>query len=145
MSVELYLDLEALEKAVTLLADPQLDKVADSIGSVLISSTAQRIANQKESPEGMAWPNWGGRYAKTRKRSQSLLVSSGDLKDSIHALVTGGGFNTQVVVGTSAIYAATHQFGASERGIPARPFLGISNEDRTRIEHLVVDALEDLL
>ena len=39
--------------------------------------------------------------------------------------------------GTNLVYAATHQFGDPERIIPARPFLGVSDEDN----RFIVDTL----
>jgi phage gpG-like protein len=36
-------------------------------------------------------------------------------------------------VGTNLIYGATHQFGDEERGIPARPYLGLSDDDRRAV------------
>ena len=44
-------------------------------------------------------------------------------------------------VGSQLIYAATHQFGDSSRGIPARSFLGVSIQD----EREIVTAAEDYL
>jgi len=57
------------------------------------------------------------------------------------------------------VYAAVHQFGAAQgafgntsRGspipwgdIPARPYLGLSDDDRQEIETFVADRLGDLL
>ena len=90
---------------------------------------------------------------------------TGQLKGSINARATEEGAE----VGTNLVYAATHQFGASGRviraknkpylafeyhgrtirkkqvtvNIPARPFLGISDEDRQEIKSLVEEALSE--
>ena len=39
------------------------------------------------------------------------------------------------------VYAATHHFGAPRRGIPARPFLGVSSDARAVIFQSIVDHL----
>ncbi|MFR1008017.1 MAG: phage virion morphogenesis protein [Ruminococcus sp.] len=93
------------------------------------------------------------------------LTMTGQLKSSINARATEEGAE----VGTNLVYAATHQFGASGRviraknkpylafeyhgrtirkkqvtvNIPARPFLGISDEDRQEIKSLVEEALSE--
>lgn len=94
--------------------------------------TRERIAHTKSAPSGGPWPQWSGRYAKTRHRGQGLLQGEGDLVDSI----TGEVESDRAEVGSNLVYAATHQFGDDDRGIPARPYLGLSGQN--------VDALESL-
>lgn len=69
--------------------------------------------------------------------------------------ITSRATNTYAEVGTNKNYAPTHQFGArqgqygrSKRGgpvpwgnVPARPFIGLSNEDRALIAERVADFL----
>jgi phage gpG-like protein len=43
----------------------------------------------------------------------------------------------RVVIGTNVVYAATHQFGDARRGIPARPFLVVQDEDVLELRDLV--------
>ena len=68
-------------------------------------------------------------------------MGEGDLRDSIQNFTTG----TAAVVGTPLIYGATHQFGSANGTIPARPYLGLSNDNRLAIEELVIGRIEDLL
>ncbi|VDS09253.1 Phage virion morphogenesis family protein [Paracoccus haematequi] len=49
------------------------------------------------------------------------------------------------IVGTNLVYARVHQLGSEDGDIPARPYLGLSGENRREIEALVVDGLEGLL
>ena len=54
-----------------------------------------------------------------------------------------------VEIGTDLVYAAVHQFGIGERSvietgrqmpaIPARPFLGVRDEDWDEIEQVILD------
>lgn len=81
----------------------------------------------------------GAGYAINKKP----LVASGLLKDSIHwQLVTGG-----VEIGTDRFAdaweagAAVHQFGSRNGRIPARPFLGLSDEDERTILEIIAEYL----
>ncbi|MCW8843603.1 MAG: phage virion morphogenesis protein, partial [Rhodobacteraceae bacterium] len=79
----------------------------------------------------------------TREDWHSLLVEEGGLRDSIASYSSG----TEVEVGSNLIYAAHQHFGGDETGsgIPARPFLGISDQDESDLRELVTGRLEDLL
>lgn len=95
----------------------------DALGAEVASRTQRRIREEKAGPDGEPWPDWSPRYAATRSGGQSLLMSEGDLDDSIQHFLSGP---ETVVIGSPLAYAATHQFGDESRGIPARPFLGHS-------------------
>ena len=111
-----------------------------SVGELLASSTKERIDTEKASPEGEAWLPWTERYDETRNHAKhSLLIEEGGLQESIQSLST----SDEVRVGSNLIYAATHQFGDEERGIPARPYLGLSDVDREDISDLILGDLED--
>lgn len=99
----------------------------DSLGTEMVSQTRERLLDTKTSADGKPWESWSPDYAQTRHSHHSLLVSEGNLDDSIQHLVDTSG----VEVGSNLAYAATHQFGDDDRGIVARPYLGISqdNED----------------
>ena len=66
-----------------------------------------------------------------------ILERSGDLASRILA----DWDDSTAVAGTNVVYAATHHFGDPERGIPARPFLGLSRDTRD----VVVDAIVEHL
>lgn len=127
------------------------------IGERLAESTQARFGSSA-APDGSRWePNaqatildhLAGRGGFSKKTGKVLakgaglvmnkrpLVDSGVLRDSIHwGLVDGG---RGVEVGTDrfadkwAAGAAVHQFGSEDGRIPARPFLGVSDEDRETI------------
>ncbi len=107
------------------------------------------------SPDGDPWAGLSehtrASRARRRKWPGQILQVSGDLAGSM----TSAHDAFSAVAGTSLVYAPTHQFGAARgafgataRGqpipfgdIPARPFLGVSDETRQDI----LDALEDHL
>jgi phage virion morphogenesis (putative tail completion) protein len=100
----------------------------ETIGETLVSSTLERFDNE-EDPQGDKW--------QATKRGGAILQDSGGLKGSI---VYEAGLD-QVVVGTNKVYGAIHQFGGDTgryHGVtlPARPYLGISEEDRKEIKHM---------
>lgn len=73
-------------------------------------------------------PRWRRRK---RPAKHPLLVKSGRLRGSIE----GRQFITGVDVGTSVVYAATHQFGRG--AIDARPFVVAQESDENRIVELI--------
>lgn len=48
-------------------------------------------------------------------------------------------------LGTNLVYAATHHFGDERRGIPVRPFLGVTDEERSAIIRSLLDHLGEPL
>ncbi|SMH35823.1 phage virion morphogenesis protein [Maritimibacter sp. HL-12] len=121
----------------------RLPDLAFDIGQLLENSTRERIATEKEGPKGGAWPDWSGAYAATRHGGHSLLVGNNDLLTSVQNYTDG----TEIHVGSPLVYAAIHHFGGAEVGsnIPARPWLGLSDDDQEEIRALVIGEIEDLL
>lgn len=107
--------------------------------AVAKSSTHERLRESKTGPDGTPWAEWSDGYAATRGNHHSLLMSEGNLDDSLAEFQQGG----KGGVGSNLSYAAIQQFGGEELGRdhPARPFLGISDDDARNI----VGELEDWL
>lgn len=137
------------------------------IGERLAESTQARFATST-APDGSRWePNaqatildyLGGRGGFSKKTGRITakgstlaankrpLVASGLLQDSIHWVLVDGGRGVEV--GTDRFAdrweagAAVHQFGSKDGHIPARPFLGVSDEDRETILEIVERYLSD--
>lgn len=113
--------------------------VMDEIGSMLVTSTQDRFETGK-GPDGDDWLR-SIRVAEAQGNAQTL-VDSGRLRDSI----THEPGNDQVEIGSNVVYAAIHQFGGEAgRGkavtLPARPYLGLSAEDKSEIEAIIDDYL----
>lgn len=112
----------------------QRQKLMDSIGSKMVSSTQTRIADEKTSPAGQKWQGYkhlAYAHRKAKQSSGGLLVHSNQLVLSISHKAD----RKKVEWGSNKAYAARHQFGGS--GIPARPFLGVSNKDNLTIKNLI--------
>lgn len=128
-----------------------LTPLMDSIGTGLVSSTIERFNETSLAPDGTPWPPSLAALEEGRR----TLVKRHNLRDSI----THEPSRDSVEVGSDGSggtrdYAAVHQFGKmirakSPRGlrfrigdqfvtkaqvtIPARPFLGVSNDDEEMI------------
>lgn len=144
---DVRLESEAAQAALSRLSPALLAQLADEVGSLVEDQTKRRIVQEKTAPDGTPWAPWSPRHAArlSQKTARSLLVGVGDLRDSIQNLVTG----TDIAVGTNLIYGAIQQFGgdtaAGHPAIPARPYLGLSAENASEIEQLVLTRVEEEL
>lgn len=141
--VAVELDIKVASAALQQLTDDQLGQIVFEIGALVEDQTRLRISDEKVGPDGDAWATWSARYARTRKQHHSLLVDKGNpgLMDSIQNYTSG----MEAVVGTNLIYGAIHQFGSADGTLPARPYLGLSAENRTDLEDFVAGRIEELL
>lgn len=126
--------------------------VMSAIGTGLVSSTHRRFISQT-SPEGQPWAALNADY-KGMKRNSRILTESGRLRDSINDQAG----NDWVRIGTNVVYALIHQMGgkivpkaathlvfrlasglvlAKSVTLPARPYLGISDDDQEMIADTV--------
>ena len=76
-----------------------------------------------EAPDGSAWAGLKQPRKGQKGRSDQVLVDTGQLRNSITKQILG---SSVLMIGSNAGYAAWHQFGT--RHIPARPFLGVSDD-----------------
>lgn len=143
----------ALGNAVHKMGDTQ--DLMDSIGEALVSSTLQRFRDEKD-PDGKKWKT----SARAAASGGTTLSDTGQLQKSIEYAAT----SNRVMVGSNKEYARIHQLGGTVRPkkgkflkfrgldgedvfvkevtIPARPYLGISDDDREEIVATMTDFLE---
>jgi phage virion morphogenesis protein len=131
-----------------------------NIGQQIVKSTRRRFDQQK-APDGQPWKPLNPEYAKG-KRGTKILQEQG-MRGGLLGSITYRVGPDSVTIGTNKVYAAAHQFGATilprtadrlvfrlggrvvfarKVTIPARPFLGISAEDRAAILQVVGDHIE---
>lgn len=118
-----------------------------------VTPTKRRLATTKKDPQGKEWESLSDDYAYAKahgikrvnkakkpglskwlrkpKPGAGLLQYSNALLKSIGS---AAGKN-RVEWGSNMVYAARHQFGG--KGIPARPFLGLAEEDIKVIRSLI--------
>jgi phage virion morphogenesis protein len=121
------------------------------IGEDVVESTKQRFITTT-SPDGDQWLlNTPATLLATdkdgnlRKEGDTPLTNHGNLARYIHYTPLG---NEGVEIGTNAVQAAMMQFGGTKAefgrlwgDIPARPFLGLSDDDKQNILDLTLDYL----
>jgi len=124
-----------------------LEPVFRDIGEYLTDSTKQRFVDGK-APDGTAWKANRKSTLARKKGNKPLIGENKRLSNELHYALFGNGLE----FGSSMEYAAVQQFGATKgdfgktkRGspipwgnIPARPFLGISDDDRDAINQTLV-------
>lgn len=126
----------------------------ESVGDVLVSGTLQRFEDE-EDPKGKKWiPS-----ARAASEGGKTLDNTGRLKDSVDRYATPN----KVMVGSNLVYARIHQEGGTitpkkakklvftGRGgkkaavdkvtIPARPYLGVSEQDMEEVRATMADFL----
>lgn len=94
-------------------------------------------------PQGHRWEPLSERYQqqKEKKRPGKGILVYDEILKNLASEVT----DDQVIIGTNRIYGATHQFGDETRGIPARPFLGFSEEDIEEASEILGEHLTRIL
>ena len=140
---------QAMHNLTLTLSPNRMQKVYQRIGEHLTATTKQRFHDSVD-PDGNKWEanaksTITATLRKKRDSDKKPLIDSGQLRDSIRYQV----FNDGVVIGTNRdfgengkqVSAAVHQFGSKNGNIPARPFLGISHEDK---RHILSDVMTHL-
>lgn len=149
--LDVYLDSRLAEAKLSELAERlgDLSVPLSDIGEHLLLATDTRF-KQQVAPDGSPWAPLSP-VTLAKKQGDRILRDSGILQDTTRYQVSGG----ELAVGTDRSYGAVHQFGQprgasgkTRRGtpipwgdIPARPFLGLSNEDEEAVARIVSDYL----
>lgn len=140
------------------------------IGEYLLQSTEHRF-DTEQAPDGTSWEPLsestirrkmlkGVRRGKGQKRrslttskgntkigairslaAMKILVDSGNLRDTLRYQASWDSLR----VGSDRVYAASMQFGDDDRSIPARPFLGLSDEDRREVIEILKDHMRQAI
>ena len=121
--------------------------VFTAIGEELLLSTDARF-DSETAPDGRPWAPLNAEYAAWKRAfhgTDKILKLRGYLRDTLRYQAT----DASVAIGSNRIYSAIHQFGGQAgRGhkatIPARPYLGVSDDDVAAILALVEDAFGDM-
>jgi phage virion morphogenesis protein len=135
-----------VQRRVSAVIDMDKRQLMDRLGAEAVTQIQRRIADEKTSPDGVAWPAWSDAYAATRHAGHSLLQSENHLLQSMTHVVEMTG--KDVDVGTNLIYAAIQNFGGAEvgkPGLPAREYMGFSQENRMDLAAVASDWLDQHL
>lgn len=114
------------------------------IGEEMVTQTKDRFA-EKKTPDGDDWADIAQSTKDYYRKKfgdpnpyNGILWRQGGLMDSL----TQQADSWKVLVGATKIYAAVHQFGYMWNNIPARPYLGLSADDKTEIIGIINGFLE---
>jgi phage virion morphogenesis protein len=134
--------LEDIAKALT-----DMTPLMREIGDALVASTTKRFG-EGTAPDGTKWQP---KSATTLARSidpRPLFGGSGSLSRQIFYEAA----SDSVLIGSDRPYAAMMQFGGTKEAfphlwgdIPARPFLGLSQDDESEIIEIISAHLTDML
>jgi phage virion morphogenesis protein len=106
----------------------RMSEAFDEVGEIVLRSIRR---NFDEGGRPSKWPARSTKYT-GRRAGNKLLIDTGRLLNSITRRSTP----SYAEVGTNTVYAATHHFG--DRGIPARPFIMVQDEDREPIAEALI-------
>lgn len=147
--MEVYVRCIGIERLDELLKRSE-ERLADmrgfwrSAGLYLVKRSVIDSFGKEQSPDGAKWVSWTQKYKermeKLGKGGNKILANKGELRRSIGYLA----FSDRVVVGSNLRYARRHQLGdrswsAGGGGIPPRPYLGVTEQDRTEILRMMRD------
>lgn len=151
-SIRVEVDPELLDR-LRGLEEADIAGAMAAVGEAIRTSALERFSREKD-PEGRPWK----KSIRAQRDGGKTLSVSRDLATSIHIESSAKG----VEVGTNKEYAAIHQFGGTIRAkgggllrfqigdqwiskksikMPARPYLGINEEDMREITHIIEDAV----
>ena len=145
--IEIEFDDTAIKKALSNLqqAVGNISPVLKVIGEDLKESSQQRFVS-KTGPDGQKWDDNSDVTIDLKGRNDPL-VGEGTLGEQINATLIG---DDTLEIGSSMNYAAMQQFGGNKSefpflwgDIPARPFLGISDEDEANILATIEEFLNE--
>ena len=149
--------IEHLSGLVDAINDPS--PLLAELGEYGLRSTRARFKTQT-APDGTAWAALQPWYQKEKRRNKNrTLTLDGYLRSRLTWQFAG---DRTVEIGSNLPYAAVHQFGATIkpraakvlmfRGhvaksvtIPARPYLGLSDEDRSEIVGRTLEWLQRIM
>lgn len=116
------------------------------IGQVVgVQGTRKRFDTERD-PSGKPWVRLAEATLRRRRRSTYILRDSG-MRAGLMRSITSKVQGNRVTWGTNKIYGRIHQLGgeagrrSARVNIPARPYLGISQEDEQEIGRIVVKHL----
>lgn len=159
MTIAIDVSIRGLDRLAARLGRLALGKseLLETIGYIAARQHRRRIEIEKRSPEGAAW--------KPARDNPNTLVRSGRLAGSIDYRVEGDGVRVGSMIAAPP-YPAVHQRGAVIRPrkarvlrfvaggrvffrrsvtVPARPWLGVSAENRRELRDEIKAAVRDLV
>jgi phage virion morphogenesis protein len=149
IQVEVTGDLNRFQEKLGRLVRLNFTDLHRQVGHAVLNSTLQRFKDGVD-PDGKPWPKsqrvLGKKRGRKGRKGTKTLIDTGRLRSSLTVAATAD----EAVVGTNTIYARIHQYGGKTgRGravkMPARPYLGLNDDDRAVIDAIVEGAIEEAM
>lgn len=131
--------LDKFQQALQRVSQFRRSVLLDELATMMLEQNRRRLDQEKTSPSGESWQPLSESYAKTKKGGE-ILEESDSLLDSLQAQSGSDG----VSLGSDLLYAAVHLYGDEERGIPARPYLGFSDDDLVELGEVAESFLKGM-
>lgn len=115
-----------------------LYKIEKSIG-LEMAEVARDHLEEHKTPEGKSMAKWSSRYEKRVKDSgerRDILLGP---ERRLHRSMTFSVETDGIYYGSAMVYARAHQEGFNKRNLPARPYLGMGEEEKQGIDDVIVD------
>lgn len=154
--IEVEMNASALSAALQRLLNQtgNISPALNQIGQQLLKSTRQRFAT-KTAPDGTRWED-NSLLTRIRKGRNDPLIGRGGAHGGLVGSFSPKVNANTLTIGTSKEYAAVQHFGARQGqfgkssrntplpwgNIPARPFLGISEQDSVEILDIIKEHLQ---
>lgn len=148
--ITIQLKKEGLEKALAKLGKKGSDlrEPLSIIGEIVVSSVDKNFqveGRHSGDPDSIfggskKWAEWSERWAKRREdmgKLGKILTLNGGLASSVAYEVAGDA----VTISSAKIYASSLHHGDKNRGLPARPFLVIQDEDLDEMNEVLASFL----
>ena len=137
--MKIHIQVEGL-KALQDKLKTQADKLANLqefwhiIGEYMKKRTIKECFDKEQAPDGTKWkPLSQSRVKQRMKRHKTgnmkILQDTGELRRSVKYRA----FDKYLIIGSNLKYSRVHQFGGGKNNIPARPFLGVTEQDKQHI------------
>jgi phage gpG-like protein len=136
VDVVIRIDAEKAAAALNAFGVRGFSDLMATAGTLVRGQTVHRIASEKTSPDGAAWPPLKASTIRQKRGSTAILQDKGWLMGGI-GMNHGANWAEVFPGGGAAPYAGFLQGGTSR--MPAREFMGISEENFAQIK-LAVDA-----
>lgn len=122
-----------------------LRPVMKAFGEYMLVETEKRFAGEHD-PEGRPWKPLSRTTLENKEYGTKILTGRGH-RGGLRGTIAYSAEKKKVAVGTSKVYGAIHQLGGKagpnrQVTIPARPYLGITDENRQEFVMIVKDHLE---
>lgn len=134
--------LDALTARLRRLSQPQTEALLKQLGAELVEDARYRIRVSEAGPDGRRWPTLSRAWSRRTVDASDFLQDTEAMLESLQAHLAG---SEEVDAGSPLVRAAVHQWGSRKRSVPARPFLGVGEDDADELELIAATFLDEAL